>query len=212
MSGPEDRNSSGKSQLAGVVSIPSQKAAPQAGGGHQGEQGAWEPCQVREAATPPPVSPPPVHGLTGEREGETSSKGECATPLSTVVCGFQDMGDNYSLALCATWPRGATGPEIQLRPACQALCLAHTGRPASSGLSWWLGHRSPCHPHKAVPAPPPPASRRGHSLAHRDDASHCALTRQARGQSPGLSPALGLAEQDTDDYSHGADTMKGADP
>lgn len=141
MPGPEDRNSSGNSQLAGVVSIPSQKAAPQAGGGHQGEQGAWEPCQVREATTPPPISPPPVHGLTGERKGETSSKGECATPLSALVCGFQDTGDNYSLALCATWPRGATGPEIQLRPACQALCLAHTGRPAISACpgGWATG-------------------------------------------------------------------------
>ena len=134
------------------------------------------------------------------------------TPLCTVVCGFQDMGDNYSLALCATWPRGATGPEIQLRPACQALRLAHTGWPAISGMSWWLGHRSPCHLHKAVLAPPLPASRRGHFLAHWDDASHCTLTGQGRGQSSGSSLALGLAEQDTDDYFHGADTMKGTDP
>lgn len=177
-----------------MVSVPSQKA--HATGRGLGEWGGQHEFWTKGDGTrvsKMPGSPArserlqlpylPLHRRLAAQLGNARAKQlqrvSVQTSLSTAACGFQGMGDICSLALYATWLRGAVGTEIQLCPDCQALFLGT--------------HKAACHLRHVLVAWPqepvssPPGSAGSPSCQERpvpgswDDVSHHVLPGQGQG-------------------------------
>lgn len=114
------------SQLVGTVRVPSQEATHRTGR-EEGEQDAWESSQVQRLQL--------FYLSASSQWPDWRVQGPHILKGSVLPTPLSLWSMVPSLALCATWPRGATGPEIQLCPARRALCLDTRGAACISGMS-----------------------------------------------------------------------------